>query len=293
VGIIQSTGKLLRSRTEAVFTWPWITVVSCLIVGRGFPPLGPTFMAFLSVFFTAASTYIYNDYIDSEMDQLNNVKRNRPIVTGDVSMGFAKWFIAITAVAGLGTSFMINRLAFLSNLAFFTLFFIYSLPSIRIKKMFVLKEMTISSAFILCSLVGAAAISGTFHLQSIYMSILLMAFSFFGQPGLNDQFDILEDEHYGVRTMAVAFSWDAKVKMLMISVMVPALTAPLTYRMLGFTALLPVAAIALTTGMLWFILKLRGEYVEETARRTRKLLYAYFFLLQLALIASASGVGLW
>lgn len=293
MGIIQSTGKLLRSRTEAVFTWPWITVVSCLIVGRGFPPLGPTFMAFLSVFFTAASTYIYNDYIDSEMDQLNNVKRNRPIVTGDVSMGFAKWFIAITAVAGLGTSFMINRLAFLSNLAFFTLFFIYSLPSIRIKKMFVLKEMTISSAFILCSLVGAAAISGTFHLQSIYMSILLMAFSFFGQPGLNDQFDILEDEHYGVRTMAVAFSWDTKVKMLMISVMVPALTAPLTYRMLGFTALLPVAAIALTTGMLWFILKLRGEYVEEAARRTRKLLYAYFFLLQLALIASASGVGLW
>ncbi|MBT5642629.1 UbiA family prenyltransferase [Candidatus Bathyarchaeota archaeon] len=283
----------MRSRTEAVFTWPWITVVSCLIVGRGFPPLGPTFMAFLSVFFTAASTYIYNDYIDSEMDQLNNVKRNRPIVTGDVSMGFAKWFIAITAVAGLGTSFMINRLAFLSNLAFFTLFFIYSLPSIRIKKMFVLKEMTISSAFILCSLVGAAAISGTFHLQSIYMSILLMAFSFFGQPGLNDQFDILEDEHYGVRTMAVAFSWDTKVKMLMISVMVPALTAPLTYRMLGFTALLPVAAIALTTGMLWFILKLRGEYVEEAARRTRKLLYAYFFLLQLALIASASGVGLW
>jgi len=293
VGIIQSTGKLLRSRTEAVFTWPWITVVSCLIVGRGFPPLGPTFMAFLSVFFTAASTYIYNDYIDSEMDQLNNVKRNRPIVTGDVSMGFAKWFIAITAVAGLGTSFMINRLAFLSNLAFFTLFFIYSLPSIRIKKMFVLKEMTISSAFILCSLVGAAAISGTFHLQSIYMSILLMAFSFFGQPGLNDQFDILEDEHYGVRTMAVAFSWDTKVKMLMISVMVPALTAPLTYRMLGFTALLPVATIALTAGMLWFILKLRGEYVEEAARRTRKLLYAYFFLLQLALIASASGVGLW
>ena len=75
--MIQSTGKLLRSRTEAVFTWPWITVVSCLIVGRGLPPLRLTLMAFLSVFFTAASTYIYNDYIDTEMDQLNNVKKNR------------------------------------------------------------------------------------------------------------------------------------------------------------------------------------------------------------------------
>ncbi len=293
MGMIQSTGKLLRSRTEAVFTWPSRAVVSCLIVGRGFPPLGPTFMAFLSVFFTAASTYIYNDYTDAEMDQLNNVKKNRPLVTGEVSMGFARWFIAITAVAGLGTSFMINRLAFLSNLAFFTLFFIYSMPGIRIKKMFVLKEMSISSAFILCSMVGAAAISGTFHLQSIYVSLLLAAFSFFGQPGLNDQFDVLEDELYGVRTMAVAFTWDTKVKMLMVSVLVPALTAPLTYSMLGFTALLPVAAVALTAGMLWFILKLRGEYVEEAARRTRKLLYAYFFLLQLVLIASASGVGLW
>jgi len=293
VGIIQSTGKLLRSRTEAVFTWPWIAVVSCLIVGKGFPPLGPTFMAFLSVFFTAASTYIYNDYTDAEMDQLNNVKKNRPMVTGEVSMEFSRWFIAITAVAGLGTSFMINRLAFLSNLAFFTLFFIYSMPSIRIKKMFVLKEMSISSAFILCSMVGAAAISGTFHLQSIYVSLLLAAFSFFGQPGLNDQFDVLEDELYGVRTMAVAFSWDTKVKMLMVSVMVPALTAPLTYNLLGFTSLLPLSAIALTVGMLWFILKLRGEYVESAARRTRKLLYAYFFLLQLVLIASASGVSIW
>lgn len=102
MGVIQSTGKLLKSRTEAVFTWPWITVVSCLIVGKGFPPLGLTFMAFLSVFFTAASTYIYNDYIDTEMDQLNNVKKNRPMVTGEVSMEFARWFIAITAVAGLG-----------------------------------------------------------------------------------------------------------------------------------------------------------------------------------------------
>lgn len=70
--------------------------------GEGVPPLGLTFMAFLSVFFTAASTYIYNDYIDTEMDQLNNVKKNRPMVTGEVSMEFARWFIAITAVAGLG-----------------------------------------------------------------------------------------------------------------------------------------------------------------------------------------------
>ena len=291
MGVIQSTGKLLKSRTEAVFTWPWIAVVSCLIVGKGFPPLNLTFMAFLSVFFTAASTYIYNDYIDAEMDKLNNVKSERPLVQGEVSMEFARWFIAITAVAGLGVSFMINRLTFLANFTFFTLFFIYSVPSIRIKKMFVLKELTISSAFILCSMVGAAAISGTFHIQSIYVSLILAGFSFFGQPALNDQFDVKEDQLYGVKTMAVQFGWNTKVNMLILSIMVPALTAPLTYNMLGFTALLPVAAIALSAWLMYYILQMRSGYEEEKARNTRKKFVLYFFALQMVMIASASGVG--
>lgn len=291
MGVIQSTGKLLKSRTEAVFTWPWIAVVSCLIVGKGFPPLDLTLMAFLSVFFTAASTYIYNDYIDAEMDKLNNVKSERPLVQGEVSMEFARWFIAITAIAGLGISFMINRLTFLANFTFFTLFFIYSVPSIRIKKMFVLKELTISSAFILCSMVGAAAISGTFHIQSIYVSLILAGFSFFGQPALNDQFDVKEDQLYGVKTMAVQFSWNTKVNMLILSIMVPALTAPLTYNMLGFTTLLPVAAVALSAWLMYYILQMRSGYEEEKARNTRKKFVIYFFALQMVMIASASGIG--
>ena len=289
--VIQSTVKLLKSRTEAVFTWPWIAVVSCLIVGKGFPPLDLTLMAFLSVFFTAASTYIYNDYIDAEMDKLNNVKSERPLVQGEVSMEFARWFIAITAIAGLGTSFMINRLTFLANFTFFTLFFIYSVPSIRIKKMFVLKELTISTAFILCSMVGAAAISGTFHVQSIYVSLILAGFSFFGQPALNDQFDVKEDELYGVKTMAVQFGWNTKVNMLILSIMVPALTAPLTYNMLGFTALLPVAAVVLSAWLMYYILQMRSGYEEEKARNTRKKFVMYFFALQMVMIASASGIG--
>ncbi len=291
MGVLQSTGKLLKSRTEAVFTWPWIAVVSCLIVGRGVPPLDLTFMAFLSVFFTAASTYIYNDYIDAEMDKLNNVKSERPLVQGEVSMEFARWFVLITGITGLGISFMINQLAFIANATYFTLFFVYSHPSIRIKRMFVLKEATISSAFVLCSMVGAAAISGTFHLQSIYFSLILAGFSFFGQPALNDQFDVKEDELYGVKTMAVQFGWGTKVNILILSVLVPAVTAPLTYNLLGLTNLLPVAFVILSIGLLYFILQMRSGYEEDVARRTRKLFYVYFMALQIVMIISASGVG--
>ncbi len=289
MGVLASTGKLLRSRTEAVFSWPWATTVACLIAGKGVPPLNLTLMAIASVFFTAASVYIYNDYIDAEMDKINNVKSLRPLVQGEVSMKFAQVFVTVTAILGLGISFMINRLAFLMNLSYFTLFFIYSLPAIRIKKMFILKEASISSAFFLTSMVGSAAITNTFHPQCIYVAITLAVFSFFAQPALNDQFDIKEDLMYGVKTMAGTFTWDTKFKMLVASIIAPMLVTPLTYNILGFNLLLPIASTVMSILVLTSIFKLRKEYEETQARTTRKNFYTFFIALQIVFIISSTS----
>ncbi len=247
-------------------------------------------MAVVSVFFTVTSVYIYNDYIDVEMDRLNEVKSQRPLVKGDVSMGFARAFIAVTAVLGLGLSYLINQVAFLWNLLYFVLIFAYSYPPIRIKKRFMLKELTISISLFMYSMIGAAAVSGAFSLQGLYLGLILAFFSFLGQPGLNDQFDLKEDVLYGVRTMASVFPWNTKFWMLVTAIVVPVLVNLLTFNMLGFSVFLPVASTISSVWALWSIFKLRHGYEETQARITRKNVWTFFFIMQLIMIIGATSL---
>ena len=287
MGVFNGVIKLLKSRRLIFLSTTWITLVACLIVGKGFPPLPQTIMAVASVFFTVASVYIYNDYVDVEMDRLNEVKSNRPLVQGDVSMGFARMFIVVTALLGLGLSYLINRVAFLCNLIYYVLLFAYSYPPIRIKKMYMLKEFTISISLFMYSMIGTAAVSGTITLQGLYLGLILIAFSFLSQPGLHDQFDLKEDTLYGVRTMASVLPWNTRFWMLVTSIAVPLIVNPLTYDMLGFNVFLPVATTILCVWALLSIFKLRKGYEETQARITRKNVWTFFFILQLFMILGA------
>jgi len=87
LSVLNNTRMLVKSRIEPIFAWPWGTLIACLMAGKGFPPITNTFLAVFSTLFITASVYIYNDYIDREMDRLNFLKKNRPLVTGEVPVG--------------------------------------------------------------------------------------------------------------------------------------------------------------------------------------------------------------
>ena len=108
----KTVAVLFRSRVEAIFVWSWVTTIVCLVLGRGFPPLGPTLLTILSMIFLSVSTYLYNDVIDMDMDALNEAKGKRPLPSKKVTVGEAMKVIYLLGFLGLGIMLTVNLPSF-------------------------------------------------------------------------------------------------------------------------------------------------------------------------------------
>ena len=71
---VRSIPVLMRSKIKLIFAWSWTLALSLLIVGKGFPPIMPLILIFLSMIFVVSSVYLYNDIFYREMDKENVVK---------------------------------------------------------------------------------------------------------------------------------------------------------------------------------------------------------------------------
>jgi decaprenyl-phosphate phosphoribosyltransferase len=67
-----------------------------------------TAVAFVALCLTASGTYFLNDALDAEADRSHPTKRNRPVASGQLSVGFAKVMAAVLIVAGIGVAAPIN-----------------------------------------------------------------------------------------------------------------------------------------------------------------------------------------
>lgn len=290
---VRSVPVLLRSRLEAIFIWSWCTTITTMVIGRGFPPVVPSLMVIGSVACIAAAVYLYNDLVDAEMDRLNTVKVKRPMAAGSVSESSAMVLIVGLGFVGLTLSFFVNLPTFLITLGWMVLFTIYSHPGIRLKKMFIVKELVCASGWPLCSLAGSFALTGTFSLPALFASLLLGTFSFLGMPALSDAFDEYEDGLYGVKTMARVLNWKRKVQLLGLAVLVMMTVTPLTYAQLGFSVILPISVVALSLMLLRLAISpIMDKFELQTALRARKLTYLYFILTQILIVISSLNLGI-
>jgi len=85
--LARSIPVLLKSKLKYNLGWTWSLALYLLIAGNGFPPIGPTVLILIAMFFVVSSVYIYNDIQDVEMDEENEVKKDRPIASGLVMHG--------------------------------------------------------------------------------------------------------------------------------------------------------------------------------------------------------------
>ncbi len=267
-------------------------MISCMIAGRGFPPLFSTLTAVASTALIALSVYIYNDICDSEMDRLNEDKYKRPVASGEVAEKDAIRFVYITGTLGLILAWMINRNVFLVSLSWLVLFVAYSNPSIRLKKMFIVKEVVTSLAWPLCSLVGSYAIADAFYLPSMFSGLLLGTFTFLGLPALSDSFDIEEDKLFGVKSLGSALSWRRRVQLLGLAVLVMMTVTPITYAQLGFNVVLPIFVVVSSLILLRFIFPIYGAFELARVMRVRKLTYLYFILVQIFVVIGSMNLPL-
>ena len=273
-----------KSRIEQLFYWPWCTFIACMVTSKGSPDLVKLLMAILTTLLTTYSTYIYNDTIDAEMDTINPVKRMRPIASGKISKKSAMILFVVSGVLGLSLSYMLNINTFLVNLLYYILFTVYSHPRIRLKNMFIVKELVVAFGFPLNSLVGNFALSSVLNVSAIFAGVLVGTFSFLGMPALQDSLDEKEDGIYGVKTMARAFSWRRRIQMLGLAVLLMMTIAPLTYSNFGFTMVLPIITVASSLILLRYIIPIYGSFELVKVTKVRKMTLIYLMLLQISFI---------
>lgn len=268
-----------------------MTTLSCLIIGRGLPPLINTFMAVVSSMLIATSVYIYNDVIDRDMDKLNEVKKNRPIVAGRASVETAFQLVAVTGVLGLLSSAYINVKTFISALTFFVIFFIYSIPQVRLKKIFVVKDLVIASGFILCSLIGSTAVTGGIHWPGIFAGFSFGVLGFLVNPSINDSFDVEEDRMFGIRSLAAELSWQTQVLMLGAAVVYIMAASVYAAFNLGFNVILPLPVILFSVLVFRQLPVIYPEFNAEKILRMRKTIKAFVFFTHLMFLVSSLNLG--
>jgi 4-hydroxybenzoate polyprenyltransferase len=265
-----------------------------MVAGRGFPPLNIMLMTLTSTILVTASVYIYNDVVDADMDKLNVTKISRPLVNGSVSTSLAYIFICLTGLLGLGLAYLINLNTFLISLSWWILFFLYSYPPIRLKKKFLVKEITTSSGQIFNALIGSYAITNTLNITVVFAGLIFWLFTFLGLPAFADTLDQKEDELFKVKTLARVLSWRRKVQLMGIGVLLMMTVLPLTYSRLGLSVLLPIFLVVSSLVLLrWVIFPtMNTNYTTLTVLRTRKLVTIYLLIAQIVLIISSMNLGL-
>jgi 4-hydroxybenzoate polyprenyltransferase len=258
-----------------------------MIAGRGSPPLVPTLLVILAAVLVSASVYIYNDIIDADMDRLNETKTNKPIAKGTISKASAKLFVLLTGVSGLALSYLVSIPTFVICLLWFIVFMIYSLPEIRLKKRFIIKEVTTSSGQIFTALMGGFAVSNVLNPSVVFAGLAFWLFTFLGLPAFADTLDMKEDALYGVKTIARVLNWRRKVQLMGVGVLFMMTVMPLTYTMLGFNVILPIATVAMGLIFLrWGIVPLMNNADAAFVLRGRRIFTVYVLVTQVVLIVS-------
>ncbi len=169
------------------------------------------FLSLLSTCAIVLSVYIYNDITDIEIDRIN--KLDRPLARGDLSRQQAIRLVTVLGIFGLALAFAIDLGFFLFALAYTLLFFIYSFPPIRLKRMFLINKLTVATGVVLTYLMG-----GTVAGSIPFPVFLIAAYGFMGGFTSSmwiDLRDLEGDKKGGVKNPAIVWSPIVTVRLAM------------------------------------------------------------------------------
>src|SRR5437867_11274808 len=101
---------------------------------RTWTSLAEGLLGILTSCLVASSNYVLNEILDARTDRFHPSKKERPIVTGRVSVpiAYAEWLVLATAGLVLGA--VISKGFFLSILVLWIMGIVYNVPPIRTKE---------------------------------------------------------------------------------------------------------------------------------------------------------------
>jgi len=130
-------------------------------------------LAFIAFSLSASSIYIFNDYMDIEVDRLHPKKRKRPLASGEVSKKSAKSLIAILSIIGISLMAVVSLKALYVLLLYMGLNIAYTL---HLKHIAILDITIIAIGFVLRLFVGAFATDIKLSMWIVVMTFLLALF---------------------------------------------------------------------------------------------------------------------
>jgi len=130
-------------------------------------------LAFVAFSISASSIYIFNDYMDIEVDRLHPKKRKRPLASGEVSKKSAKSLIAILSIIGISLMAVVSLKALYVLLLYMGLNIAYTL---HLKHIAILDITIIAIGFVLRLFVGAFATDIKLSMWIVVMTFLLALF---------------------------------------------------------------------------------------------------------------------
>jgi len=284
---------MLKAKKEGIFVWTWCTIITCLIVGRGSPPLVPAALSVVAMFLLSISVYFYNDVIDQEMDRLNPIKKSRPLSSNIVSEGDVMKLVYLFAFMGLAVSFTLNLYSFMFSLVYLVVFSLYSHPGVRLKNRFLMKDLVIFSGFPLCSLVGSYAVINELSMPALFSGFLFAIYSSSVNPIFGDSLDMEEDALFGVKNLALVLSWRRKVQLMVFGVLFLMTVTPLTYAQLGFNTILPIFTVLFSLIFLRLMFPIMGAFERAEVMKVRKWVYGYLIAFQLLVIIGSLNINFW
>ncbi|HEY5648819.1 MAG TPA: UbiA prenyltransferase family protein, partial [Nitrospiria bacterium] len=132
-----------------------------------------TFLGFALFCFLSSAVYIFNDLVDVEDDRRHPLKSRRPLASGMVSEGGAKFLATALAVTGLaGANFLAWQFG-LIGLAYVLLHVGYSLI---LKNWVIIDVMAIAAGFVLRVLAGSVLVGVVPSAWIILCTVLLSLF---------------------------------------------------------------------------------------------------------------------
>jgi len=256
----------VKSRKEVIMVYSWLSVIGLFITFRGFPPPLLLLKLFFAITGTALGVYLYNDICDIEEDLtiskiVDLVPASRPLGRGLVSKRRMGVFSALLVVLGLTSSALINKEVLMIQLVFTFLGLLYSTKPIRLKRIFLMKQViTVIGAAIAGLSAGLAA--GIITVQLLYLTglyVLLMA----GVGPLYDLKDMESDRIGGVKTIPIVWGPRFTIRLALATFTVSAVTTWIGFYGLGFNMILPILGTLMIVSLVYVVYPLLGSFMDQ------------------------------
>jgi len=173
------------------------------------------YSAILSLVFGFAFASVLNNIADFEIDKISN--KDRALIRYDISQKLYSDFKNILLFLSLSFAIGVNESYFFIMIAIVALSYIYSIPPLRLRRLVIVSNLTLSIIAVLVFLLGVCVVEGNAAFIQVHFEYLIAIFIFyFTASHFKDFKDKQADKQYYVVTLATLFEQNKLEKILKI-----------------------------------------------------------------------------